>query len=82
MKLKVFAQVFSIAVSNFFDRSLLRINLENRDPSNFFFYKIEDLTFSAKEYFRVSDFRFDKNAKEKPSSDFNFFWQILHKSIQ
>ena len=64
MKIKVFAQVFSIAVTNFFDRSLLRINFENRAPSNFL-CETEDLAISAKEYFRFSDFRFDKNAMEK-----------------
>ena len=64
VKLEVFAHVFLIAVTNFFDMSLLRIYLGNREPSNFL-YKIEDLTFSAKEYFRFSDFRFDKNAMQK-----------------
>ena len=64
MKIKFFAQAFSIAETNFFDRSLLRMNFENRAPSNFL-CKIEDLAISAKQFFRFSDFRFDKNAMQK-----------------
>ena len=51
-------------MTNFFDRSRLRINFDNRAPSNFL-CEIEDLTISAKKCFRFSDFRFEKNAMQK-----------------